>query len=178
MLASALPIEGDEFRTMVEENLLQIKLLFASHKSALKCAYIFSRKVPSQEREDLFQELTLTLLEKKTKDERLAYAIARCDWKDWWKRYKLHSQFYSGSLNDIVEGEDGSKVELGELLVGEVDFERRIIGDLDGKALFDRLPEAIKPIVTKRLIGRALTDSERQRLSRWVRSRPTILVAA
>ena len=54
---------------------------------ALKVAYVFSRKVPRQEREDLYQDIALAVFKAKTKDERLAYAIARCDWRNWWRRH-------------------------------------------------------------------------------------------
>ncbi|HUT68172.1 MAG TPA: hypothetical protein VMW86_06445 [Dehalococcoidales bacterium] len=79
MLSSALPVEGEDFREKVEVNLKTIKSLSTEAKNALKMAYIFSRKVPRQEREDLFQELALAVLKARTKDEKLAYAIARCE---------------------------------------------------------------------------------------------------
>ena len=52
MLASALPIEGAEFSAKVEENLEAIKALTSKAKTALKVAYIFSRKAPREERAD------------------------------------------------------------------------------------------------------------------------------
>ena len=102
MLASALPIEGEDFRDRVEANLEAIKRLPNNQKTALKMAYIFSRKVPRQEREDLFQDLALAVLKAKTKDERLAYAIARCDWRDWWKKYTIRQHY---SLDSVTEDE-------------------------------------------------------------------------
>ncbi len=77
MLASALPVEGQEFGLKVEQYLDTIKRLPQEAKTALKSAYIFSRKVPREEREDLFQDIVLAVLKVKTKDEQLAYAIAR-----------------------------------------------------------------------------------------------------
>jgi hypothetical protein len=59
MLASALPVEAEEFRDRVEVNLEAIQSLSTEAKIALKSAYIFSRKVPREEREDLFQDLAL-----------------------------------------------------------------------------------------------------------------------
>lgn len=175
MLASALPIEDEEFGAKVSEYIATIKAMPTHQKLALKCAYVFSRKVPYEERGDFFQELALALLEAKADDERLAYAIARCDWRDWWQKYMTRQHYLGGSLNRTVGDGEGAEVEFGELLVGEVDFERRIIGDLDGQALFEKLPDTIKRIVNKRIIGYALTANERQQLSRFVRSRPLIL---
>ena len=51
MLASVLPIEGAEFSVKVKENLEAIKALTSEAKTALKVAYVFSRKVPGEERE-------------------------------------------------------------------------------------------------------------------------------
>lgn len=86
MLSSALPVEGDDFAYQVECHLEAIKRLPVEAKHALKVAYIFSRKVPRHEREDLFQDIALAVLKVKTPDEKLAYAIARCDWRNWWEK--------------------------------------------------------------------------------------------
>lgn len=86
MMAKALPIEGDNFRAKVESNLAEIKKLPKTSKVALKSAYIFSQKVPKEDREDLFQDIALEVLKAKTSEERLGYAIARCDWQDFWKK--------------------------------------------------------------------------------------------
>ncbi len=167
MMASALPVEGQEFGLKVEQYLVTIKKLPQEAKVALKSAYIFSRKVPREEREDLFQDIALAVLKIKTKDERLAYAIARCDWQDFWKRYKIRQHY---SLDSVVDDSEGNPVTLGELLVGETEFERKMDGKMDAERIFDMLPANIQPIIDKRLIGKALNDAERQRLSRYVKA--------
>lgn len=167
MIASALPIEGQEFGLKVEHYLETIKRLPQEAKTALKSAYIFSRKVPREEREDLFQDIALAVLKVKTKDERLAYAIARCDWIDFWKAYKIRQHY---SLDSIVEDTEGNPVTLGELLVGETEFERKMDGKLDAERIFDALPSHIQPIINKRLIGKALNQTERKRLNRYVKA--------
>jgi hypothetical protein len=182
MFVKALPVEGREFGDKVEQYLDVIKGMPAVSKVALKSAYIFSRKVPREEREDLFQDIALAILEAKTKDERLAYAIARCDWQNWWGKYKIRQH---QSLDSIIEDDEGNPVTLGELIVGEVEFERKVDGELDAQRIWDKLPEDIKPIVEKRLMGKplstvrngrgrpstdtALSNCERQRLSRWIK---------
>jgi len=166
MLASALPIDDAEFTVKVNEYLDIIKAMPKEHKAALKAAYIFSRKVPREEKEDLFDELALTLLKAKTKDERLAYAIARCDWRNWWSKYKIRQHY---SLDMVIEGDNGDPVTLGETLVGEVEFEHKMNGKIDGERLYQRLPDTIKAIVNKRLIGKALNNTERSQLNRWIK---------
>ena len=167
MLASALPIEGEDFREKVETNLKTIQSLTTEVKNALKSAYIFSRKVPRQEREDLFQELALAVLKARTKDEKLAYAIARCDWINWWKKYKIRQHY---SLDTIIEDEDGNPKQMAELVIGEVDFEYKMDGKVDAERIWHKLPQDIKAMVQMRLLGQALLNTERARMSYWIKT--------
>jgi len=175
MLASALPVEGEEFGVKVNEYLETIKALPREAKLAMKVAYIFSRKVPRQEREDIFQDIALAVFKVKARDERLAYAIARCDWRNWWEKYSIRQHY---SLDSIVEDDDGNPITFAELLVGEVEFERKMNGKLDAERLWDKLPERIKPIVYERLIGKALNSSKRNILNRWVSAEGYRLILA
>jgi len=178
----------DTFIELVKSTSRAIDKLNTNAKLAIQAAYIFSRKVPSQEREDLFQELVLAVLDSGTESLPFAYAIARRDWQDWWKSYKLHSQFYSGYLSDTLTNSDGDETELAELLVGEVEFERRQIDKLDSQSLWNRIPEDIQKLVLKRLQGKplgttrnrkggkpkldeSLNNTERSRLNRWVKTK-------
>jgi len=167
MLASALPVEGEEFGVKVNEYLETIKALPREAKLALKVGYIFSRKVPRQEREDMFQDIALAVFKVKARDERLAYAIARCDWRNWWEKYSIRQHY---SIDTIVEDNEGNPVTFAELLVGEVEFERKMNGKLDAERIWDKLPKLIKPLVNKRLIGKALTATERKQMSRYVKA--------
>lgn len=175
MLASSLPIEGEDFRDRVEINLKAIQSLSTEAKTALRSAYIFSRKVPKQERQDLFQDLALAVLKAQTKDEKLAYAIARCDWLNWWKKFKIRQHY---SLDTITKDEDGSPQRMGGLIVGEVDFEYRLDGKVDAERIWHKLPDNIKLIVKNRLLGKALTNTERSTLNRWVKSKGYQLLLA
>jgi hypothetical protein len=168
MLASALPIESDDFSMQVESNLEAIKRLPQTAKVALRSAYIFSRKVPRQERQDLFQDIALAVLKSQTGDEKLAYAIARCDWRDWWKKYRIRQHY---SLDSVTEDEDGNPVTLGELIIGEAEWERKMDGKLDAHRIWESLPDNIKPIVIHRLLGQALTHQERNTLNYWVKTK-------
>lgn len=172
VFAKGLPVAGKEFGDLVDRFLVEIKAMPQADKNALRAAYIFSAKAPREEREDLFQELTLKLLEARAGDEALCYSIARCDWQNWWAKYKIRCHF---SLNTKVADDDGNVVEWGELLVGVADFEERIIGDLDGESLLNQLPSWVAKLVYKRLIGHGITGGERRLLDKWVLSRPTVL---
>ena len=171
MLASALPVEDDAYGVAVNEYLDVIKRLPQAQKTALKVAYVFSRKVPREEREDLFQELCLALFKARTKEEKLCYAIARCDWLNWWKRYKRHSQYFTADIDEVVQNDTGeSEVPLRELLVGEVEFENKVNGKLEAERLWTLIPEGIKPLVSKRLTGRPLTNTERHKMAYYVKT--------
>ena len=166
--------ENQEYGVLVEETLNAILNLPQADKYALKCAYIFSRKVPKFEREDLFQELFLNLYKSRAQDEKLCYAIARCDWVDWWKKYKIRSHY---SLDEsIAQDESGNPQTLGDLLVNEIRFEYLVDGKLDAEYIYNRLPAHIKPIVTKRLQSNPLTSNERVALHRFVHGQGTNLL--
>lgn len=174
MLTSSLPVDGQEYSHKVEEYLQIIKSLPQAQKIALKSAYIFSRKVPKFEREDLFQDLTLELLKAQITDERLAYTVARCDWQDWWKRYTIRQHY---SLDKTVMDAEGNQVPFSELLVGEIEWERKIDGDLDGLALWEKLPKWVQELVNKRLTGKGIRGGDRKLLNNWVASKPLMLAS-
>jgi len=175
MFASTLTVEGEDFAYQVETNLEAIKALPLEAKHALKVAFVFSRKVPRHERQDVFNDIALTVLKLKTKDERLAYAIARCDWQDWWRKYSVRQHY---SLDSITEDDEGNPVTLAETIVGEVEFERKMDGKLDAQRIWNKLPDSIKPLVSKRLLGYALTNYERNMMSRYVRKQGYQLILA
>lgn len=167
MLAKALPVDGADFTNRIEINLDTIKRLPQSAKVALRSAYIFSQKVPREERQDLFQDIALAVLKARTSDERLGYAIARCDWRDFWKKYKVRQHY---SLDTVINDDDGNPVRLAELIVGEAEFERKMNGKLDAERIWNKLPVKIKPIIQKRLLGQALLNTERAALSYYVKT--------
>ena len=177
----------DHFIELVKETANQLAGLGINAKLAIEAGYIFSRKVPSEERQDLFQELVTAILDSGTEDAAFAYTIARRDWQNWWQTYKLHSQYYQGYLSDTITNSDGEETELAELLVGEVEFENKQIDKLDGERLWQQIPAEIQQLITKRLQGKplgsprsrkagqpknsgTLNGTERQRLNRWVKS--------
>lgn len=165
MLVKAMPVEDQEFSDKVNEYLETIKALPKNAKVALRSAYIFGSKAPRQEREDLFQDIVLAILKSQVEDERLAYAIARCDWMDWWKKYTIRQHY---SLDSVTEDEDGNPTTLRELIVGETEFELKMDGKLDAERIWQKLPDYIKPLVQRRLLGYGLNAKDGMTLNRWV----------
>ena len=184
----------DDYIELVKQTRQSLEGLGLNARLAVEAAYIFSRKVPANERQDMFQELMTAILAAGTEDPAFAYTIARRDWQNWWAKYKLHSQFYQGYLSEVITNSDGAEVELAELLVGEVEFEAKMIDKLDARRLWQQIPKDIQGLVLKRLQGKplgaprnanggrpkqtqSLGNTERQRLSRWVKAEGyTILI--
>lgn len=179
--------DEEQFIALQVDNSKAIDKLGTNAKLAIQAAYIFSRKVPASERQDLFQELVTAVLESGTEKLAFAYAIVRRDWQNWYKTYKLHSQFYGGYLSDTILNSDCEETELAELLVGEVEFERKQIDKLDSQSLWYRIPADIQQLVMKRLQGKplgtsrnrkggrpkqsqTLDNTERSRLNRYVKT--------
>ena len=164
MLAKVLPVEAEEFTAKVNDNLQAIKALPKAAKVALKSAYIFSAKVPAEERRDLFQDIALAVLKARTPDEKLGYAIARCDWKNWWRQFKIRQHY---SLDTVIEDTEGNPATLAELLVGETEFELKMNGKLDAERIWDMLPKKLQGVVRKRLLGQMISPFDAGELQRW-----------
>lgn len=167
-IAKLLSADDDD----IERTLEAIKKLNKNHKIALKAAYIFACKVPHDEKRDAFQEFYVSILEScpgKKLDDKLAYAIARARWIDWWRHYELKQHYDLTSMDEIVGDDDGDETTLSELLIGEAEFELKMIDKLDFRQIFNSLPDDIRKAIGKRLLGKALSSAERMRILRWVR---------
>ena len=179
--------DDNEYIELVKTTAKAFENLDLNARLAVEASYIFSRKVPRPERQDLFQELITAILASGTENPAFAYTIARRDWQNWYTKYMLHSQFYQGYLSETITNSDGEETELAELLVGEVEFENRQIDKLDAQRLWRQIPTEIQVLITKRLQGKplgaprmrkagqpkssgTLNNTERQRLNRWVKT--------
>lgn len=167
MFVQALPHTDDDLNERIEQYLTVIKAMPGPARFALRAAYIFGSKAPREEREDLFSDLVLKLLQAQADNERLAYSIARCDWLDWWRDYKRTRGYITTSLESVTQDEDGHQVTLGSLLVGECEFEIKMDGELDAERLFDRLPDWARRLVERRLTGQKTSPSECRLLTKW-----------
>ena len=192
-LAKALPIESGAFADKVNEYMKRIMRLPVATKYNLKSAYIFSSKVPREEREDVFQTLFTALTEANPSDEKLSYAIARRDWIDWYRKFKVKSQ-YGMSFDLATNSDNENQRQLSEVLIGECEFELKIESKLDAQAIWSQLPQRMKGIVQKRLLGTdcerktgnhrgrpykqyALSNADRCYLHDWVKKNPMALVS-
>ena len=179
--------DDNEYIKLVKTTAKAFDNLDLNARLAVEASYIFSRKVPMPERQDLFQELITAILASGTENPAFAYTIARRDWQNWYTKYMLHSQFYQGYLSETIVNSDGEETELAELLVGEIEFENKQIDKLDSQRLWRQIPKEIQVLIAKRLQGKplgaprmrkagqpkssgTLNNTERQRLNRWMRT--------
>ncbi|MDD5539455.1 MAG: hypothetical protein PHG61_02050 [Candidatus Marinimicrobia bacterium] len=177
MFTYHLPIEDTEKLEANNAYYAMISNMPDNQKLALKMAYIWSSKVPKEEREDFFQELVLHLLKIRTNQEKLAYTVARCDWLDFWRDYKRKAQHYGGSLNsfdmnqfedtDISELPARDKRQIREYIIGACEYEN-IEDRIDTERKLNKLPAKIKTIVIKRMAGDKLQNKEYKALNYYI----------
>lgn len=164
MLVKAMPVDGEQFTDKVSEYTAIIQAMPIEHKLALRSAYIFSAKVPREEREDMFQELAIALLENGTKSPALAYSIARCDWRNWWSKYKIRQHY---SLDTVVNDSDDTLATFGELVIGECDFDIRMNSEIECQRIVKMLPDKLKRVVKMTLLGQMVSPWDRLELQQW-----------
>lgn len=183
-LASSLPLEGEEWGEAVTAILGALDGLTKGKRNrlqtvAIRTAYRFAKRVPMQERKDMFDSLYLSLMQQGLTDVGLAHSVAMHDWADWWRAYKIRSHYSLEALTveETTERDmDGHAMPAyGRYLIGVCDFEEQILGKVTADSLMAQLPDHIRTIVQKRLEGHAGSKREQWQLRRWVSQRPTIL---
>jgi len=164
VLVKGLPLDDSEIASKVDEYTKAIEAMPEEARVALKAGYIFSSKVPLEERGDMLEELTLAVLRKNTKSEGVAYMTARGKWLDELgcgeHKKKRHP---TDSLNEVTVL-DNQEVELIDTLVGEADLEDKAINRIEAQRIYRELPRHIKLIVKKRFRGEVLSAKERKTL--------------
>jgi hypothetical protein len=104
-LAKGLPVEGAAFGEHVDRIEHEVKALPKVRKTTLTLAYMFSAKVPRQERDDVSQEIILACLESGQTEESHLYMVARHTWAVWFKRWYTRQQYELGIDFDKVVAE-------------------------------------------------------------------------
>lgn len=176
LLARGMPLEGQDYSAKVESYIKSIEAMPVEQQATLKASYIFSRKAPREERQDLFQDLVsscLTVLATKTPirdPDPFCYKTVRLAWLDR-TRYrnrpieKLAREAYR--LNSSVIDSNGQETELQELIAGEVDFEHKLNSELDSQAVLDTLPDRVKKVAVKRLSGLDVSNADYKAAKRY-----------
>lgn len=128
------------------------------------------KRVPSEEREDVLQLISIKLLENQPKNNALAFACIRGDVKNWWQAYKIRQHQSLESLAKVGVRDESREQCYQRLqsdtITGCCEYET-IDSNLNASRIWNSLPDDIKPIISKRLQGKRLNGAERVRLHRF-----------
>lgn len=178
VLAQGMPVDGQEYSTIIEDYIRSIEAMPLEQQATLSAAYIFSRKAPFEERQDLFQHLVahvLGLLSKwpdPIKDMAgFCYVVSRHEWMRVTRERKRHSRMLNGgfiSLEEPIRDSLDGGIELKDTIASDLDLESELNSELDCQAVMNTLPDRVKAIVNKRLLGgQKLSNREYERLARY-----------
>lgn len=131
---------------------------------------------PPGYRQDLVQDIAMVWLDARPDNGRLAYGMAKkvllMRWRSWHRR----EHRVAVCIDEVLEGddrvnEDGMQADRGAVLASyigaAVEFESMVIGQLDGQALWAKLPPDIRATVAKRMAGERVNGWPAKRLNAW-----------
>lgn len=165
LLASKLPVYGQEYSDMIEEYTKSIEAMPPEHQQALRASYIFSCMAPLEKREDIFQnivsEILTTLAKREARGlepvknlEPFCYRVAQNWWRERWAIKKKREKKLNGpfiSLNSKLKKCESGQVERLDTITDKLDHAGKLNSELDVQRVLDTLPDGIKATVIKRL---------------------------
>ena len=169
ILVRGLPLDSQELPQAIEQYTKAIEAMPEKARFALQSAYIFSSKVPPDQREDMFQDIVYAVLRKSKDGGGVAYMTGRGKWLDELgcgdHKKKQHP---TTSLNEVI-AKQGQKIELGDTIVGMDDLEDKIISRVEAQRIYRELPRHIKLLVKRMFRGEVLLPKERSMVFRYRR---------
>lgn len=176
-LAHGMPVDGQEYTEVIEGYIKSIAAMPLEQRVLIQAAYIFSRKAPREEWQDLFQHFVAHGLEilsqwpETIKDiAGFSYVVTRNEWKRLTRERKRHIRMLNGSflsLNVTLDNTEDEGIELLDTIADDLDIESELNSELDSQAVMDTLPDKVKAIVDKRLNHQQLSSHEYERLARY-----------
>jgi len=178
VLAYDMPLDGQEYSDIIEWHVKSIEAMPLKQQATLKAAYVFSRKAPKEDWRDLFQHFVahglkiLSQWPEPIKDiAGFCYVVVRNEWKRVTRERKRHIRMLNGgflSLNVTVGDTEDERRELLDTIADDLDLETELNSKLDSQAVLDTLPDRVKAIVKKRLLGgEKISNREYERLARY-----------
>lgn len=179
VLLEGMPIHDKEYTQKVNEYIETLKHMPIEQFHVLQAAFIFSRKIAQEERQDLFQHLVAHILEIMSKWDKpitstsgFCYKVARHEWMHFLRDKHRHIRMLNGSvlsLNVIVEDSEEGEIELQNCIGDGVNFESELNSKLDTQALIDTFPDRVKAIVHQRLNGQKISHLDYKVLNRYIK---------
>ncbi len=134
----------------------------------------YSRKVPSEDRQDTLHDILIGLEYQERQDgvplpEPRARKIASNKVADYWR--KIYAPRDTVTLETMIQDTDGAVIELGSLIADThtIDLDSK----LDAEAIIKRCPAKVVQIAKNKLSGKRMTTSEQVYLWRWLHSHKT-----
>ena len=126
--------------------------------------------VPTQEREDVLQDMAEVILVRKPASAEIAFLIAKDKVAKYWRDYHGHRQYVTEELygGEEIDDGDGNTITREAMLVGDIEFEHRIADRHDANTLFAQLPWNVKKAVAKKLLGIPLTNRNKMAIRNWL----------
>ncbi len=178
VLAHGMPVEGKDYIEIIDGYIKSIEAMPVEQQALLKASYIFSRKAQKEDRPDLFQHFVahgLKLLSQWPEPildiAGFCYVVVRNEWKRLTRERKRHIRMINGgflSLNVMVSDTEDEDRELLDTIADDLDLQSEINSELDSQAVLDTLPDKVKTIVKKRMLGgEKISNREYERLARY-----------
>lgn len=169
ILVRGLPLDSQELPQAIEQYTKAIEAMPEKARFALQSAYIFSSKVPPDQREDMFQDIVYAVLRKSKDGEGVAYMTGRGKWLDGLGGEHKKKHHPASSLNEVITTDDKGEIELGETIVGMDNLEDKIINRVEAQRIYRELPRHIKLLVKRMFRGEVLLPKERSMVFRYRR---------
>jgi len=125
---------------------------------------IAAKKAPPGEREDLLQEVSVALLKAQPPNGQTAWGVARNTLAYYWRRWRTRQHYGIDSESDA--GLDSQTVA-DNAVVWAVEWEPYSDGRMDADRIWALVPDSMRRVLNKRLLGGVLTGAERVALHRW-----------
>ena len=129
----------------------------------------WARKSPPDYTMDAMQDCAVAVLDASPNSYGLIHAICRARvrgiWEAWHKRqhYSLDAPI---NLDDATDSPDAQKT-LGDMVLGVVEFEHHVIGEISEKALWLRIPPLFHPWIRDILMGQYVNPTKHKQIREW-----------
>lgn len=132
------------------------------------------RKSPPNNYEDSIQEISLAWMEQLPSTGGLAFAIARHQVSERWKRLYTRKRKDAINLDEALD--DGSGRTQGEFIVDQVNYEALMCEEMDTTRTWAKLPEWVQALVQKKLDGENVNGWRAKQLKEWANANASNLL--
>ncbi len=133
------------------------------------------KKSPPGEGEDMVQVISIAWLEQNPPNGGLAFAMARHEVSERWKRIYTRKRKDALSLDVAINDDTGATAS--DFIADVVNYEAMTISEMDARTVWNRLPKWIQEIVQLRLNGERVNGWRSRNMKEWAGKHGHILIA-